>query len=205
MKTLVIYIHGKGGNVKEAEHYKMLFKGCDVVGFDYTSQSPWEAKAEFPAYFDVVRKGYDSVKLIANSIGAFFAMNALSDKNIQNAYFISPIVNMEKLILNMMAWANVTETELMKKKEIQTDFGETLSADYLLYVRNHPIYWTIPTFILYGENDNLTDYKTVSAFAESVGARLTVMKDGEHWFHTDEQMAFLDSWILNTSEQQERE
>ncbi len=40
MKTLAIYIHGKGGNAKEAEHYKMLFKGCDVVGFDYASQTP---------------------------------------------------------------------------------------------------------------------------------------------------------------------
>jgi len=24
---------------------------------------------------------------------------------------------------------------------------------------------------------------------------LTVMKGGEHWFHTKEQMAFLDAWI----------
>lgn len=197
MKTLIIYIHGKGGNAKEAEHYKMLFKGCDVVGFDYASQTPWEAKEELSAYFDSVCKGYDSVELIANSIGAFFAMNALSNKKIRKAYFISPIVDMEKLIYNMMAWANVTEDELMKKKEIKTDFGETLSADYLFYVKKHPIRWTIPTFILYGENDNLTDYKTISKFAESAGASLTVMKGGEHWFHTDEQMAFLDEWILN--------
>ena len=197
MKTLIIYIHGKGGNAKEAEHYKMLFKGCDVVGFDYASQTPWEAKEELSAYFDSVCKGYDSVELIANSIGAFFAMSALSNKKIRKAYFISPIVDMEKLIYNMVAWANVTEDELMKKKEIKTDFCETLSADYLFYVKKHPIRWTIPTFILYGENDNLTDYKTISKFAESAGASLTVMKGGEHWFHTDEQMAFLDEWILN--------
>ena len=25
MSRLVIYIHGKGGNAKEAEHYKLLF------------------------------------------------------------------------------------------------------------------------------------------------------------------------------------
>ncbi len=24
---------------------------------------------------------------------------------------------------------------------------------------------------------------------------LTIMKNGEHWFHTEEQMKFLDSWI----------
>ena len=56
------------------------------------------------------------------------------------AYFISPIVNMEKLIADMMQWANVTEAELRSKGVIHTAFGE-------------------------------------------------------HWFHTEEQMRFLDDWI----------
>ena len=37
MKKLVVYIHGKGGNAGEAEHYKPIFKDCDVIGFDYFS------------------------------------------------------------------------------------------------------------------------------------------------------------------------
>lgn len=195
MNKLVIYIHGKGGNAGEAQHYEPLFEEGDVIGFDYTSESPWEAKEEFSTYFDSVSRRYDSVAIIANSIGAFFAMNALADKKITKAYFISPIVDMEKLISDMMQWANVTEDELKTRKEIPTDFGEILSWDYLCYVRKHPIQWTIPTHILYGANDNLTSYETVSAFANQTGASLTVMKNGEHWFHTDEQMKFLDRWI----------
>ena len=66
---------------------------------------------------------------------------------------------------------------------------------YLCYVRNNPIKWNIPTSVLYGENDNLTSFETISAFAEKTGASLTVMKNGEHWFHTAEQMKFLDNWI----------
>ena len=27
---------------------------------------------------------------------------------------------------------------------------------------------------------------------------LTKMDDGEHWFHTDEQIKFLDDWIINS-------
>ena len=50
-------------------------------------------------------------------------MNALSDKQIEKAYFVSPVVNMEKLITNMMFWANVTEDKLRDKKEIKTSFG----------------------------------------------------------------------------------
>lgn len=28
---------------------------------------------------------------------------------------------------------------------------------------------------------------------------LSIMKNGEHWFHTDEQMKFLDEWIIKSS------
>ena len=62
---------------------------------------------------------------------------------------------MERLIADMMIWANVTEDELKEKKEIQTTFGETLSWDYLCYARENPIIWEIPTHILYGEKDIL--------------------------------------------------
>ena len=90
MKNLIIYIHGKGGNADEALHYKSLFPDYDVFGFDYKSSTPWDAKKEFSEYFDSVANGYDKVYLIANSIGAFFSMNALGKKPIKRAYFISP-------------------------------------------------------------------------------------------------------------------
>ena len=48
MDKAILYIHGKGGNPKEAEYYKALFEEYDVIGFDYSSQLPWEAKKEFP-------------------------------------------------------------------------------------------------------------------------------------------------------------
>ena len=195
MDKVVIYIHGKGGNAGEASHYKPLFKDCDVVGFNYTAQYPWEAKEEFPSLFDLSCRHYSSVRIIANSIGAYFAMSALSHKQIEKAYFISPIVNMEKLITDMMGWAGVTEAELRDKKEIKTAFGETLSWEYLCYAKENPITWKIPTNILFGGKDNLTSYAVISEFAKQTNAALTVMRNGEHWFHTEEQMKFLDEWI----------
>ena len=196
MKNKIVYVHGKGGSAEEAEHYRGLFPEAEVVGFDYHAQAPWEAREEFPQFFAEQRKRCDHLTLIANSIGAFFAMSSLDGTLIDQARFISPVVDMEKLIGNMMMWANVTERELAEKSEIPTRFGETLSWSYLRYVREHPIVWQVPTRILYGEHDTLTDLEIISAFAKRVGAELTIMQGGEHWFHTELQMRFLDDWIL---------
>ena len=81
------------------------------------------------------------------------------------------------------------------KGVIPTAVGEDLSWDYLCTVREHPVQWSVPTEILYGSADELTDYETVVNFAKAHGAGLTVMDGGEHWFHTPEQTAFLDDWI----------
>ncbi len=193
--TLVLYIHGKGGSAEEAEHYKPLFPRCDVEGLAYKAQTPRDAKAEFAPVFQALSTGYDRVILIANSIGAYFSMCALPQEEIEKAYFIFPVVDMEKLIQNMMTWANISEDDLREKGSIETEFGERLSWDYLCYVRSHPTHWTVPTEILYGGQDHLTDRKTVAAFASGHNANLTVMENGEHWFHTPEQMKFLDDWI----------
>ena len=122
-------------------------------------------------------------------------MNTLQGHCIEEALFISPILNMEKLILTMMSWADVSEIDLQKQKEIPTEFGETLSWEYLCYVRNNPINWNAPTKILYAENDNLTDIQTMSNFVDTHNASLTVMENGEHWFHTREQLLFLNEWL----------
>ena len=195
MKNVVIYIHGKGGSAAESEHYKPLFPDCDVIGLDYQTFTPWETGQEIRTAVKELKSKYENVILIANSIGAFFSMNAGIDDMILKAYFISPIVDMEKLITDMMKWANVTEQELESKGVIQTDFGEDLSWDYLSYVRSHPIEWRVPTQILYGSKDHLMSIETITEFAQKHQATLTMMEGGEHWFHTEKQMQFLDNWI----------
>ena len=193
----VIYIHGKGGNAEEAEHYNLLFPSCNVVGLEYKSFTPWEAGREIHAAVAELNARYDRIILIANSIGAYFSMNADIERYVTHAFFISPIVDMEKLIINMMGWAGVTESELQERGIIQTDFGEDLSWEYLCYVREHPAGWNVPTDILYGSADTLISVDTITFFTQAHHASLTVMENGEHWFHTEEQMRFLDNWIKN--------
>ena len=194
-KAVVLYVHGKDGSAAEAEHYRPLFPEADVVGFDYHSENPWSAKVEFSDKIAVLRANYDQIFLISVSIGAYFSMSADISDSIRRAWLISPIVDMERLILSMLSWAGETEEALQARKIIPTTFGEDLSWEYLQYVRSHPIQWRAPTEILYGSADSLQSIETIRAFARRFRAGVTVMEGGAHWFHTAEQMKFLDDWI----------
>lgn len=194
-RRAVVYVHGMGGSADEANRYRPLFFENDVIGFDYSSLTPWSAKEEFAKYFAALKEKYVSVVLIANSMGAYYSMTAGIGEKIEKAYFISPIVDMEEVIMNMMKSAGISEDELRKKGTVKTENGAELSWEYLCYVRNAPIEWSAPTEIIYGENDVFTAYEKMKSFAASHGASLFVMDGGEHWFHTDGQMRFIDGRI----------
>ncbi len=179
----------------EAERYQKNCLGFDIMGVDYDDYLPWIVQPQIQSAYDKLHKKYKSIYVIANSIGAYFAMHTLQSCPIEKAFFISPVLDMERLILDMMGWAHVSEKELREKGEIPTDFGETLSWKFLCFVRENPIAWKIPTEVLYAGEDNLTSRQAVNSFVESHNAGLTIMENGEHWFHTQEQLAFLDNWM----------
>ena len=195
MRKAMLYIHGKGGSSKEIEQLKPFCEDYDFHGIDLSDFTPWGTEEQIQNAFEMLQRKYDSVSVVGNSIGAYCSMFALQNRSAEKAFFISPILDMEKLILDMMMWANVTESELQKLGTIHTDFGETLSWEYLTFVREHPIHWKTPTEILYAEYDNMTARKTVDDFVNTHQANLTVMPKGEHWFHTPEQVAFLGKWL----------
>lgn len=196
MTQAILYIHGQGGNPQEAEQYRAIFPDLDLIGVEYPQQYPWDALPVIQAAYEEARRTHSQIWLLANSIGAYFGMLALQDRPIEKALLISPVLDMERLILDMMSWAGVSEAELQARGEIATSFGQTLSWKYLVYVREHPIQWNVPTEILYGEKDELISCQTVDRFVASHPCtELTMMQGGEHWFHTESQLAFLNRWL----------
>ncbi len=191
----VLYIHGMGGSAAESGHYAPLFPGCAVAGLDYRTFTPWETGGEIRSAVQELNARYGDVTLIANSIGAYFSLHAGLNGLVSGAYFISPVVDMEALILGRMAEAGVTEAELRARGVVPVPSGAALSWEYLCFVRDHPVEWDVPTRILYGSRDTLTSPAAIRDFVRRHGAALTVMENGEHWFHTAEQTAFLDDWI----------
>ena len=125
-------------------------------------------------------------------------MLTFPQEKLEQALFVSPIIDMKYLINRMMGWASVTEVQLKKEKLIPTTFGQTLIWDYFEWVKGHPIKnWAVKTSILYGEHDNLIEQSVVKNFAAKFNCALTVMKNGEHWFHTAEEIDFLNEWAAS--------
>ena len=203
-----LFVHGKMGRKEDAEGFARVvcLKGFQVLSIDlpghgertgeYARFVPWEVVPELRALGDYARERWEKTCLCATSIGAYFSLLAFEDTPPERSLFLSPLLDMERLIRDMMGWAGVTCERLRQEGEIPTNFGDPLSWNYLTYAREHPItHWESPTAILWAGRDPLTSRDTVEAFAERFDCRLTVMEDGEHWFHTPEQLAVLDAWL----------
>lgn len=202
-----LFLHGQSGHKEEGERFAQIAnpKGWQVVAIDLPQHGqrqggaepflPWVVVPELEQVWQELQERWKRIALRANSIGAWLAMLALAGKPVDTCLFVSPVVDMENLIQTMMTWAGVTEERLEREREIPTDFGQTLSWDYLKYVRQHPVHaLSAHTNILYGDQDNLVPQPVVECFARAEGAHLTVYPGGEHWFHTPEQMKVMGTW-----------
>ena len=201
-----LFIHGKCGCKEEGRAFAEIAcsNGWQVLAIDFPGHGertggegfdPWHAVPELQSVMDDARKHWRHIALRANSIGAWFSMLAFQPAPPERALFVSPVLDMEALIRRMMDWAGVTEAELEARMSIPTNFGETLSWDYWQYAKAHPIqHWDCPTAILYPGGDTMTERRTAEDFAARFGCDLTVYEEGEHWFHTPEQLRVLADW-----------
>ena len=129
-------------------------------------------------------------------MGAYFSLLAYKDEDIKQGVFLSPVINMKVIIDNMMLWSNTTEEKLKEKQEIKTDFGQTLYWDYYKYVKDNPITnLNKKTYILYGDKDNMQDRAIIERFVKDFNCNLTIMENGEHYFHTEEQLNYYKNWL----------
>lgn len=195
LRKVIIYIHGLHGNAKEAKEYVHI-KGYDVKGLEYRDGNPWEVGPFIKDKFAELIKGYDEVYIVANSIGAFYAFEYLSDFKIKKAFFISPIVSMFQNIVDLMTMYGITDKQFEKKKIIELDDGTVLSYDFYQHVSNEDDHWKVPTEILYGAYDEVVYTGSMMEFLENHPlARLTVKSDAEHYFSSGEEKRFIQNWI----------
>ena len=209
-----IAVHGNMSN-KEDEVIKILAEkvtsnGYQVLSFDLPEHGERKDNTNYlckvqncvndlKLIMEYAKANFEEINLWACSMGAYFSLLAYKNENIEQCIFLSPVVNMKVIIDNMMLWSNTTENELREKQEIKTDFGQTLYWDYYLYVKENPITnWNKKTYILYGNEDNMQDENIIKNFSENFSCKLSILEDGEHYFHTEKQLDYYKNWLSKT-------
>lgn len=207
---LFVVVHGNMSN-KEDDSISVFAEEATAVGYQVLSfDLPQHGDRKDDTYLCKVQNCVqdlntimtyakslsNNISIFACSMGTYFSLLAYSHEPLKQCLFLSPVVNMERIINNMMTWFNVSENRLKIEKEISTPIGQTLYWDYYCYVKEHPIVaWDIPTSILYGSEDNLCEFDVVSEFNKRFNCNLQVLENGEHYFHSEEQLQYFRQWL----------
>ncbi len=210
-KKIFIAVHGNMSN-KEDEVIKILANKAvelkyQVLSFDLPEHgerkncqdylcNAQNCVSDLKQIIRYAKDHYEQINIWACSMGAYFSLLACKDEDINKCLFLSPVVDMKTIIDNLMVLCNINEKNLKEKLEIKTVFGQTLYWDYYTYVKNNPIIkWDKKTYILYGKNDNLQNENIIRDFCKRFNCNLSILDNGEHYFHTKEQLNFYENWL----------
>ncbi|NEU04826.1 alpha/beta hydrolase [Clostridium senegalense] len=209
-EKLFIAVHGNMSNKEDfviqilAE--EALKKGYQVLSFDLpehgerkNESTPCKVQfcvSDLSIIMNYAKEHWKEVNLFACSMGAYFSLLAYKNDILRKALFLSPVVNMERIIENMMRWFNITPERLQKEMIIETPIGQKLYWDYFCYVKQHPINtWNVNTDIMYGAKDELCEFETINYFIKKYHCELEVVDEAEHYFHTEDQLNVFKYWL----------
>ena len=189
-----LYVHGKMSCKESARVLAEIAaaKGFQTVSFDLPEHGEragrpprcdvWNGMADLLAVADWTLTHWREVSLCACSLGAYFALQSCAALPLRRALFVSPIVDMEWLVRQMMLWTGVTPERLEREGEIPTPI-DPLRWDYYQYILAHPVErWPIPAAILCGGRDELQPASSLRSFAERFGCALTIAENSRHAF-----------------------
>lgn len=209
----VLAVHGSMSH-KEDRIFELLAatagsKGWQVLSFDLPEHGerqgsdvlckPQNCAAELKEIMAYAQTHWQQLQLFAVSLGAYFSLLAYPDEALKQVLFLSPVVHMQHLLADMMLAAGVDSDNLKQRQIIPLDNGQILYWDVYTYVNEHPILtWAHPTMILYAEHDLLVKKADILSFNQKFPGKLTIYAEGEHFFHTSEQLKKAADWLFET-------
>lgn len=206
---LVIAVHGYWGN-KSNQLIRSFAawatdKGFQVLSFDLPEHGERKEDSlielalcieEFRTILRYAEQDWNHISLFANSLGAYLSLLSFERESFKQTWFVAPVVDMSRLMNNLMTQCRIDETMLEREHTILAPSGEKLNWNFYLYVLSHPIvHWQSPTHILYGEADETCEMDTILDFAKKFDADVEIIPNGEHFFHTEEHLETMTTWL----------
>ena len=199
MKELIIYIHGKGGNAEEAEHYKPIFANSDVLGFDYrlAPEHPYPAALEDAVkawdYLMLLGYGARDVIVAGDSAGGNLALSLVlklkEEKRLlpRGLVLLSPWTDLTasgKTHTTRALVDPVLDAEYLRKMTENYAAGRELTDPLI-----SPLFGDFegfpPTYIQVGDNEMLLSDSTMlhkKLIAANVSAKIDIFKGMWHVF-----------------------
>lgn len=207
---LFIAVHGnmssKDDTVIAIFAQMALQKGYSVLSFDLPGHGDRHAQdpvfsiqscvKDLETIYEHAQSLGTPVGVFGCSLGAYLSLLAYADQPMERSLFLSPVLNMERILRNMMQEFGISEEQLKAEKIIETPIGQTLYWDDYLYVLLNPVgEWNKDAMILYGAKDTLCEWDPLQDFVARNVCTLDVMESGEHFFQTDEQLEHYRQWL----------
>lgn len=96
-----LFVHGLHGRKEEALAFAEVTvpKGYQVLGIDLpVERKPWEVLPLLNEVRDYLYENWKHVSIRANSIGSWFSLLAFQGQEVEQALFVSPILDMKRFI-----------------------------------------------------------------------------------------------------------
>lgn len=172
--------------------------------FDDTFSKVQICIQELNKIYNYAKKNWKKIFLFSFGVGSFYSLLAYKDKNVENAFFLTPILNIEDFYEKNMLLFSITDEMLEDEKEIGIPLGDNLYWDEYLYIKENPVLnWKIPTTILCAEKDEICNIQIIREFSEKFNCNLEILKDSEHYFYTISQLnklkIILENFMKNIS------
>ncbi|MHB8086675.1 MAG: alpha/beta hydrolase [Anaerolineaceae bacterium] len=205
---LIIAVHGMLGSKEDFELLaeETVLKGYQVLSFDLPEHgerkneayacNPPNAVKDLITIMNYASTLSNRISLYACSLGAYFSLLAYQNAEFEQCLFQSPVVDMLRLIGNMMKAANISEEQLKTEKVIANRYGPKFEWEYYSYVKAHPIKkWGTPTKILMGAEDEVSEVDAVKAFASRFNTGLKLLEGSKHYLHGEEESREIQKWM----------
>lgn len=213
-EKVFLFTHGRMGSKDDAQLFASIAEefGYQTISFDLPEHGERKENSSYKCTIfncmedaktiaEYTFKNWAYVSLYGCSLGAQICLQTFCNDTVfpfEDAIFLSPIIDMNYLIDQMMEWFNISEYQLRNQKFIETPI-DVLTIDQYDFYRTHPIsIWPFQTNILFGAKDNLQNQRIHSEFLESFGGILTISDTSEHPFMAPDDRNILTNWYRMT-------
>ena len=203
----VIGVHGQFSNRRDPVMVQygnvIASRGDQLISFDLPAHgdrqddkafNPMEASPEVRTFARLARSQSTEVSLLANSIGAYFSLCDTPAGTFKHAWLVSPLLDLEYYIRDMMAEYSVTDEQLEAQTVIHTRRG-VLDWPYLRFVEEHPVKLDTPSWMIRGDQDEVVPLDTLSRFVGAPGVELVQVEGGQHFLGRPPHLDTVVAWF----------